>query len=179
MDTPLPLDPPISATSCLARLHGEIDARVSAMRGDQGSEPDWPCAKGCDRCCRELADLPRLTRTEWLYLKEGLAVLSGPHRETIHRAVVALGPAPVRPVTCPLLDRETGACPVYIHRPVACRTYGYYLERGIGLYCRDIREKVAAGAWPEVIWGNQEAIDRRLSALGETRSLAEWFADDT
>jgi hypothetical protein len=27
----------------------------------------------------------------------------------------------------------------------------------------------------EVVWGNQDAIDRRLCGLGETRELTEWF----
>jgi len=26
------------------------------------------------------------------------------------------------------------------------------------------------------VWGNQDAIDRRLGSLGESRPLTEWFA---
>jgi len=39
-------------------------------------------------------------------------------------------------------------------RPVACRTYGFCLQRDLGLYCRDIESRVAG--------------------LGEARPLAEW-----
>jgi len=35
---------------------------------------------------------------------------------------------------------------------------------------------VADGGWVEVVWGNQDAVDRRLCGLGETRDLTEWFA---
>jgi len=65
---------------------------------------------------------------------------------------------------------------VYVHRPVACRTYGFYVQRDKGLYCKDIESRVAGGDWAEVVWGNQDAIDRRLCGLGETRDLTEWFA---
>jgi len=27
----------------------------------------------------------------------------------------------------------------------------------------------------DVVWGNHDAIDRRLAGLGETRMLTEWF----
>lgn len=60
---------------------------------------------------------------------------------------------------------------------MACRTYGFYVQRDQGLYCKDIESRVAAGSWTEVVWGNQDAVDHRLSALGETRDLTEWFAD--
>ncbi|MGD0961341.1 MAG: hypothetical protein ABSB19_16150, partial [Methylomonas sp.] len=70
----------------------------------------------------------------------------------------------------------TGACLVYAHRPVACRTYGFYVQRDQGLYCKDIESRVAGGAWGDVVWGNHDAIDSRLRGLGETRELTEWFA---
>jgi hypothetical protein len=35
---------------------------------------------------------------------------------------------------------------------------------------------VAQGELDDVVWGNQDVIDRALSASGETRSLTEWFA---
>ena len=41
---------------------------------------------------------------------------------------------------------------------------------------RDIEARVAEGAWAEVVWGNHDTIDRRLSSLGEDRDLTEWFA---
>ena len=106
----------------LSRLHVDIDARVQAIREDR---PDWLCGKGCDSCCRRLAEVPRLTAAEWGLLQEGLATLPPERLEEISRDMVALAGQRSRPVVCPLLDRSTGACPVYAQRPVACRTYGF------------------------------------------------------
>ncbi|MGZ4995070.1 MAG: YkgJ family cysteine cluster protein, partial [Methylobacter sp.] len=71
---------------------------------------------------------------------------------------------------------SAGACLVYAHRPVACRTYGFYVQRDLGLYCKDIESHVAGGALTEVVWGNQDAVDHRLGGLGDSRDLTEWFA---
>lgn len=90
--------------------------------------------------------------------------------------MAALGDTPARPVVCPLLDQTTGACPVYAQRPVACRTYGFYVQRDLGLYCHDIESRVAEGTLADVVWGNHDAIDRQLAGFGESRSLREWFA---
>ena len=79
------------------------------------------------------------------------------------------------PITCPLLDLATGSCPVYAQRPVACRTYGFYVQRDLGLYCRDIESRVADGALADVVWGNHDAIDQRLAGLGESRALTDWL----
>lgn len=83
-----------------------------------------------------------------------------------------------RPLTCPLLDRSNGTCPVYHQRPVACRTYGFYVQRDKGLYCHDIELQVDEGRLPSVVWGNHDAIDQRLAGLGESRSLSDWFEMD-
>ena len=82
------------------------------------------------------------------------------------------------PVVCPLLDEASGACPVYAERPIACRTYGFYVQRGIGLYCQEIKSGVDRGELGDVVWGNQDAVDRSLADSGETRALDEWFARD-
>lgn len=158
----------------LSVLHAEIDARVQHIRSDR---PEWPCARGCGDCCRQLADVPRLTRAEWELLREGLAALDPLRLQQIDRALAALATAPPGPVVCPLLDQASSACPVYPQRPVACRTYGFYVQREAGLYCSDIEARVAAGRLDEVVWGNHEVIDRRLAALGESRSLDAWFAE--
>lgn len=159
-------------TITLRHLHIDIDTRVQSIREDHA---DWPCAKGCDRCCHELADVPQLTETEWMLLREGLAVLPDEQLASIRAEVARLAEDPLRPVTCPLLDRATGVCPVYPHRPVACRTYGFYVQRDLGLYCSDIETRVAAKTLDDVVWGNQDAIDRALAALGDKRSLVKWF----
>ena len=159
-------------TITLCSLHTDIDTRVQSIREDRA---DWPCAKGCDRCCHELADVPQLTETEWVLLREGLAALPDEQLASIRAEIARLAADESRPVTCPLLDRATGACPVYPHRPVACRTYGFYVQRDLGLYCSDIEARVAAKKLDDVVWGNQDAIDHALAALGDKRSLVQWF----
>ena len=57
----------------LAQLHADIDVRVQTIREDRS---DWLCGKGCDSCCRRLADVPQLTLAEWDLLREGLTVLA-------------------------------------------------------------------------------------------------------
>jgi Fe-S-cluster containining protein len=156
----------------LVQLHVDIETRVRAIRDNHR---DWLCRMGCDGCCRRLAEVPRLTLAEWERLKEGLAALPSELLREIGRDIAALAEQPVRPIVCPLLCRSAGSCRVYAHRPVACRTYGFYVQRGLGLYCKDIESRVAEGAWSEVVWGNQDAVDRRLQGLGETRELPEWF----
>ena len=157
----------------LSRLHIEIDARVHAIRAGR---PDWLCGKGCDNCCRRLAEAPQLTEAEWNLLREGLVALPSERLREISRDMAALAEQRSRPVVCPLLDHTTGACPVYAQRPVACRSYGFYVQRDLGLYCRDIESRVADGALADVVWGNHDGIDRQLAGLGESRPLTEWFA---
>lgn len=160
--------------SQLTELHADIDSRVASIRENKA---DWLCGKGCDSCCKRLAEVPRLTAAEWGLLREGLAGLTPDHLQAIGREITAVANSTARPVICPLLDRASGACPVYLHRPVACRTYGFYMQRDLGLFCRDIEKQVADGTLPDVVWGNHDAIDRRLAGLGESRALTEWFAD--
>src|SRR5512143_2703327 len=107
----------------LVQIHTDIEARVQAIRGEH---PDWLCRMGCDRCCRRLAEVPRLTLAEWELLREGLAALPTEQLREIGQDIAALAEQPSRPLVCPLLDRSAGACRVYAHRPVACRTYGFY-----------------------------------------------------
>jgi hypothetical protein len=60
---------------------------------------------------------------------------------------------------------------------VACWTYGFYVDRDLGVYCRDIEALVAGGELDDVVWGNHEAIERKLAALEPARPLTEWFMD--
>ena len=159
--------------STLTQLHADIEARVQAIQEDN---PEWLCRLGCDSCCQRLAEVPRLTAAEWDWLRDGLAALPSERLREIGQYIAALAEQSSRPIVCPLLDLSAGACLVYSHRPVACRTYGFYVQRDLGLYCNDIESRVAGGAWVGVVWGNQDAIDRRLCGLGGTRDLTEWFA---
>lgn len=160
--------------SLLAELHTEVEARVQAIRAQR---PDWLCGKGCDSCCRRLAEIPRLAAAEWDLLQEGLAALSAECLQAIQIRMSMLVRQASRPVVCPLLDESLGACSVYVQRPVACRTYGFYVERDLGLYCAEIESRVTAETLAGVVWGNHAAIDQRLIGLGETRPLTSWFAE--
>jgi len=155
----------------LAPLHRAIDDRVARIRQ---SQTEWPCAKGCDRCCRSLADLPRLTPSEWTLLKSGLEALPPATQSTLRERVRTMTRGTAGYV-CPLLDTDLGICPVYAQRPVACRTYGYYVERDKGLYCETIQARVDGGDLDDVIWGNQAAVEGQLKADGEALTLPVWF----
>lgn len=156
----------------LTRLHTDINERVQSIRGDRS---DWLCGKGCDSCCKRLADVPQLTLAEWELLKEGLADLPPERLQEIHSNMAVLSSQQSRPVICPLLDLATGSCLVYNQRPVACRTYGFYVQRDLGLYCHDLESRVDDGSLADVVWGNHDAIDHRLASLGEVRALTDWF----
>lgn len=176
-DTPTATKAPVKSAAMsdpLQQLHDDIDTRTNLIRTHRA---DWPCGKGCDGCCRRLAEMPRLTSAEWALLKQGLAELPAERRLTLQKEVAALAEQS-GPLVCPLLEPATGVCPVYAQRPVACRTYGFYVQRNLGLYCSDIEVRVATGSLADVVWGNHDAIDRRLSKLGEVRSLAEWFVSE-
>jgi Fe-S-cluster containining protein len=157
----------------LSQLHADIDARVQTISDEHS---DWLCRKGCDSCCKKLAEIPRLTAAEWQLLQQGLALLSEQLLLDIGKAITALAEQQTRPLTCPMLEQSQGACMVYAYRPIACRTYGFYVQRDKGLYCQEIEARVAAGDWATVVWGNHDVIDRQLNALGDSRDLTEWFA---
>lgn len=152
-------------------LHEEIDARARGVTGGAG---EWPCRKGCDACCRSLAAVPSLTAPEWELLSAAIAQLPPGVRRGVEERARNLSGA--RPVVCPLLDAAAGACLVYEARPVACRTYGFYVDRDAGLYCSTIRDRVDAGACANVVWGNNAAIETRLDALGPRTDLRILFA---
>ncbi len=164
-----------SSRLALIRLNADIDERVRSIRA---SCPDWPCARGCDTCCWRLATVPLLTRAEWVLLRQGIESLTDTLKQEVSAGIAALADSTERPIRCPLLDPQAGACRVYPFRPVACRSYGFYVQRGQGLYCKEIECRVAAGDWADAIWGNQDAVERRLDDLGERRELPEWLCID-
>jgi len=149
-------------------LQSEIDARASAT---VEAQPAWPGRRWGDHCGRHLAGLPVVTPPEEELLREGIAALDEATRAGVEERFRALGAAPERPVVCPLLDEATGACLVYEQRPVACRTYGFYVERDKGLYCGTIERAVAAGEYGEVVWGNQAGVEGRMAGWGPGRTL--------
>jgi uncharacterized protein len=155
----------------LVTIQETIDRRVSAILAERG---DWPCRKGCDECCRKLAAIPLLSEMEWSLLEAGLRSLATETQMQVESRIRSLCDSPARPITCPFLDREAGSCLVYDSRPLACRTYGFYVERDLGLYCRQIESGVERGEFAGVVWGNQASIDAESAKLGPQRSLLEW-----
>ncbi len=158
----------------LNQLHAEIAQRVTAITREH---PDWPCRKGCGNCCRQLARIPQLTQAEWMLLQRGLMALPEAELAAVARGIASQAVMVPAPVTCPLLDLERDACRVYAQRPVACRTYGFYVQRDKGLYCQDILQQVERGEREDVVWGNQDGIDRQLASLGDIRALTDWFQE--
>lgn len=133
----------------LYRIQEETRLRAGAIASSHG---DWPCRKGCDECCRSLAAVPRISREEWQQISAAIDELPGVTAQQARQRIRAAA-ALSRPIVCPLLDLQTGACLVYHARPVACRAYGFYAERDRVLGCGQI-ESVAAHS-PDVVWGNQ------------------------
>ena len=156
-------------------LHSDVAARTGEIAA---SNPGWPCRKGCDTCCRRLAAIPTLTAPEWHLLGPALDALPSATRAAVAGRMRALSDAPP-PLVCPLLDPATGACLVYDVRPVACRTYGFYRERGRGLFCGLIQALDVRGACDGVVWGNAEAIDARLASLGPSLPLTAWYENES
>ena len=155
----------------LCQLQQEIDVRVAEITDGR----QWPCGKGCDPCCHRLAEIPLITEVEWQLLQAAFRALPDDVQLEVDGRVRALALNPERPLACPLLDSARGQCRIYAARPIACRTYGFYVQRGQGLYCRHIEQRVEQGEWHDVIWGNHDAIDRRLTLLGKQQSLLDWW----
>ena len=157
----------------LLGIYGTIEQRTRAITTKR---PDWLCHKGCDQCCRELAQLPELTAAEWAYIQQGLAELDPVVQDEVAARIQALAQVAQGPITCPLLDDATGTCLVYAQRPAMCRMYGFYASGVDNLWCNMIQARYEAGAYDEVVLGNHSMIDRALQLYGgETQSLVLWF----
>jgi Fe-S-cluster containining protein len=154
----------------LHQIQESVRLRVEEISSAQIS---WPCRKGCDECCRRLASVPRVSREEWQLIAAALETLPADTVDLVRRRIQALACARA-PVTCPLLDTNSGTCLVYEARPVACRAYGFYAEREDVLGCSRI-ESIGRQS-PDVIWGNHAALEDRLGLLGPAASLSVWLA---
>jgi Fe-S-cluster containining protein len=156
----------------LRLLDEEIDARVRALRE---AHPHWPCASGCDACCRALPTLPLVGPSEAARLVEAFAALAPAVREDVVERIRAAPAA--GPLTCPFLDLGRGVCRVYDARPVPCRTYGFYADREAVQGCGAVLESVLRnGDEARVVWGNAEAIERALDGDGPRISIRALFA---
>ena len=165
----------------LLQIYEDIERRTRATIEEHTW---WPCRRGCDSCCHRLVDIPQLVRAEWELLREGIEALPSGVRVAVDQRIATLAALEVagelpRHITCPLLDEQEGACLVYAQRPSACRTYGFYVERGIGLHCDQIT--LAIDGHEDVVWGNQEGVDGALARLARAapRPLTAWVASSS
>ena len=163
-----------------ARLLAIYDDVERRARTTNEAHAWWPCKRGCDLCCRRLADVPRMGKDEWALLREGIEALAPAVRGGVDARLAALRDHRGGHVVCPLLDQAEGACLVYAHRPGACRTYGYYVERGDVLGCSRVLEAAReSGEEDAIVWGNEDGVRYALATLsGEPLPLTEWLALD-
>jgi Fe-S-cluster containining protein len=117
-----------------------------------------------------------VTRQEWEPIRDALPALPAGTAAAVRHRIRESAQAS-RPVICPLLDPQSGACLVYAARPVPCRSYGFYAEREFVLGCGRI--EAIASATSTIIWGNHTALEERMEALGDAAELSEWLAGDT
>lgn len=159
--------------SRLFTLRDEVQTRTNEIASAHGH---WPCRKGCDDCCRHLASEPRVSRDEWLLIADALNALPVEISRAARVRIRESAGMP-RPVTCPLLDSNSGSCLVYEARPLACRAYGFYAEREMVLGCGRI--ELLSRDEPglirgNVVWGNHTALEERMRELGPSRELSAW-----
>jgi len=154
-------------------LDQRIDERVRAIRSEH---PFWPCQRGCSACCRSLGELPHATAAEWERLYAGFVRLPVGTQEAILARIASLdGFSVLVPLACPFLDPGDGACLVYEHRLLACRTHGYYVSRGEGRWCQALEAELSARA-PTVMFGNLDSVtDEARAEGGETLTLIDWW----
>ena len=104
----------------LIRLRRVVDREVerSKLQAALEGRPITCGGSGCNSCCRgdievsgaELIDLlPRIPARAFVDVLERAEEIEDDYRRT--RA------------PCPILDKETGLCPIYEHRPLVCRIY--------------------------------------------------------
>jgi Fe-S-cluster containining protein len=155
----------------LEALYAEIAERSDEIARAHAS---WPCLRGCNGCCRNLAGLPAFTRAEWEHLWVAYRALPEALRARIRSRVERLDPG--APGPCPFLDEASGQCRVYSHRPAICRTYGFYAARDGGRWCEDVDGDLERRTEP-VTFGDQDAVDDRLAAMGDPISILEWFTE--
>jgi uncharacterized protein len=159
----------------LEALYARVEARAADLSAARSA---WPCRRGCDHCCRHLAAPLPGSGAEWAYLWEGFRRLSAPQQAAVRERVARMArEGAARPYTCPLLDPSTGACSVYAHRPLTCRSYGFSLSRGEGNWCHLIAGMLAQEGAEGLLWANQDALEDAVRRLdGRTLTFFEWFA---
>ena len=81
-------------------------------------------------------------------------------------------------VVCPYLNEQEGACWIYDSRPIACRTYGFFVARDHDQYCEKIESEVNTRHDDGIIWGNAEAIRHEAERISGMPVLFEQHYHD-
>jgi Fe-S-cluster containining protein len=68
-------------------------------------------------------------------------------------------------VVCSYLDEQAGACQIYDARPLACRTYGFFVARDQDQDCKQIEVEVNDRGDAAIIWGYAEALRHNIARL--------------
>lgn len=151
----------------LLLVDSRVATRVEAIRTPRDW---WPCRRGCDQCCRQLARPPILTSCEWERIDAAVVALPSPIRAEVEQKIKTLlaqiaSDTVGSRVVCPFLDDSQGACRIYEARPIACRTYGFFVSRGGDDYCQIVEAEVASQGDRDIVWGNANAIDEEMKLL--------------
>lgn len=148
-----------------------LDQRIATrMQALAATHEWWPCHRGCDRCCRQLARPLELTAAEWSRLDEAIATLPATIQTEITGKIrillrqIAEGTLP-QSVVCPYLNEQEGICQVYESRPIACRTYGFFVSRHDNQYCQIIETEVNSRGDANITWGYVESIQQELQQI--------------
>lgn len=163
----------------LLDLEHRIETRVQDIRTSRGW---WPCRRGCDlrfaaalryQCCRQLAQPPELSLQEWARIDEAVAALPATIRaeviQKIEQLLVQIAENNVGlHIVCPYLDENEGACRIYDVRPIACRTYGFFVARDGNDYCQIIEDEVFSrtDVANDIVWGNADSIRSETERVG-------------
>lgn len=151
----------------LHSLDEQIESRVQAIRSERNW---WPCQRGCDACCRHLARPLELSSAEWERVDAAVAKLPASTQVLVEQKIAALLRQVVEQtlgsaVVCPYLDEEARACLIYDSRPIACRTYGFFIARDHNQYCEQIETEVQTRRDEQIVWGNAEALRYKTERL--------------
>jgi Fe-S-cluster containining protein len=152
----------------LQNLDEQIESRVQAIRAERDW---WLCRRGCDHCCRHLAHPPELSLAEWERVDRAVAHLPNSVQVEINHRIDALLQQIVQQslptsVLCPYLDEREGVCQIYDSRPIACRTYGFFIARDHNQYCEFIETEVNRRGDGAIVWGNAESVRHDLQQIG-------------
>jgi Fe-S-cluster containining protein len=151
----------------LQNLDEQIECSVQAIRAERDW---WLCRRGCDHCCRHLAHPPEMSLAEWERVDRAVGHLPNSIQAEISQRIDALLQQIVQQslptaVPCPYLDEREGVCQIYDFRPIACRTYGFFIARDHDQYCEFIETEVNRRGDDAIAWGNAESIRHDLKRI--------------